>query len=320
MERPVSHGNPVSRRSSVPSIHPSRPHPADRRTGDFAALQFARPDAGNKYRVLLAHDLTGASEVAFVRAARLTRERDGHLTILHVVESELPAKVIEAQRAQARNVLESQARRWLGCARLSYRIDIGIGDRAGAIAARAQAQDADLVVTGRHPRRAFADMHASSMIGRLLYRVRRPILVVGNRDQTPYRRVLIPMAFTGASAARIQFAATFLPQAHLHLLHACKKRFEDHIASISRPLHTATPGVIGPSQEAWCAFVATLQLGMRKPMVTSQYGDSLVLVKAELGRQKTDLLVWGIDPQAGMESGAAELAVRSSSCDVLFQG
>ena len=312
------HGNPIGRRASVPSIDARQLDPADRPKGGVTTLEFARPDAGNRYRVLLAHDLTGASEVAFVRAARLARERDGHLTILHVVESELSAKVIESRRAQARNLIESQVRRWLGRAGLSYRIDIGIGDPAGALAARAQAQNAHLVVIGRQPRRGFAEMYASPMIGRLLCQLKRPILVVGNPDQAPYRRVLIPIAFTGASAARVQFAAAFLPQARLHLLHACSNRLEDYIASISLSLQAATSDVVRPSQVAWPSFIATLQLGTRKPMVTSQSGDLLVLAKAELGRQKTDLLVWGMDPQAGMDRGAAEFAVRSSSCDVLF--
>ena len=111
--------------------------------------------------MLLAHDLTGPSEIALVRAARLALERDGHLTILHVVNSELPAPVIEAQRAHAKTCLESEVRRWLGY-KLPYRIDIGIGDPAGAIAARAQAHDVDLVVTGRHQRRVFADMFTPS--------------------------------------------------------------------------------------------------------------------------------------------------------------
>ena len=58
-----------------------------------------------------------------------------HLTIFHVVDSGLPAAVIEAQRAHANGYLKTEVRRWLGPDKLSYRIDIGIGDPATAIAA-----------------------------------------------------------------------------------------------------------------------------------------------------------------------------------------
>src|SRR4029450_9653357 len=104
----------------------------------------------------------------FVRAARLTLEREGHLTILHVINSELPAPVIEAQRAHAKSYLETEVRRWLARRKLSYRIDIGVGDPAGAIAARAQAHDVNLVVTGRHRRRPFADTFIAATVERLL--------------------------------------------------------------------------------------------------------------------------------------------------------
>ena len=180
--------------------------------------------------MLVAHDLTGPSEIALVRAARLALERNGHLTILHVVNSKLPAPVIEAQRADAKTCLEREARRW--CYKRPYRIDIGIGDPAGAIAARAQAHNVNLVVTGRHQRRAFADMFTPSTVGRLLRQSRATDFVVSNSDQSPYRRVLIPIDFTNASAAKIQFAAAFLPHASLHLLHAYQNNFQDYIRAL----------------------------------------------------------------------------------------
>jgi nucleotide-binding universal stress UspA family protein len=314
----MSLGNPIGLRSSVPSIQARQLHPAERPTGNITTLERARVDAGSKYRVLLAHDLTGASEVAFVRAARLARERNGHLIILHVVESDLPVSVIEARRAQARTLLESQVRRWLGRSGPPYRIDIGIGDWGGAIAARARAHNADLVVTGHHRRRTFANIFASATIGRLLCQAGRPILVVANPDQTPYQRLLIPIALTSRSAARIQLAADFLPQARLHLLHARMARYEKYVTPISRALRAARSDVVGQSQETWPNFIGTLKLGTRKPIMTSQRGDPLVLVKSELARQKTDLLVWGIDLEAGMNLAGMELAIRSSSCDVLL--
>ena len=215
----MSSGNSASNRTSVPKVHSRNLSAADAPAGNVTSLEIARQEfARNKYRVLLAHDLTGPSEIALVRAARLTLEREGHLTILHVVDSELPAPVIEARRARAKSCLETEVCRWLGSRKLSYRIAIGVGEPAGAIAARAQAHDVDLVVTGRNQRRAVANR--STTVGHLLRQAQRPVLVVGNPNQSPYQRVLIPIDFTDASAARIRFAAAFLPQARLHLLHA----------------------------------------------------------------------------------------------------
>jgi nucleotide-binding universal stress UspA family protein len=358
----MSSGNSASNRTSVPKVHSRNLSAADAPAGNVTSLEIARQEfARNKYRVLLAHDLTGPSEIALVRAARLTLEREGRLTILHVVDSELPARVIEARRAQAKSCLETEVCRWLGSRKLSYRIDIGVGDPAGAIAARAQAHDVDLVVTGRNQRRAVANR--STTVGHLLRQAQRPVLVVGNPNQSPYQRVLIPIDFTDASAARIRFAAAFLPQARLHLLHAYKRCFQDYIAA---PSLTFGPEeergkVSGPERDdcslshhtalSFCLArdlfrkpAPTLQdrapverqrkqalswlieasgLGERRPVVTIEGGDALALVKQELARQKTDLLVLGAHARSATEhtsissAGGGTVGWRSP-CDVLF--
>jgi nucleotide-binding universal stress UspA family protein len=327
MEHPMSHGNSARNRTSARTIHSPGLRLTDAPAGNATPLKFTRPDfARKKYRVLLAHDLTGPSEIALVRAARLTLERDGHLTILHVVDSGLPAAVIEARRAHANSYLETEVHRWLGRNKLSYRIDIGVGDPASAIAARAQANDVDLVVTGRHRRRAFADMFTPGIVGRLLGQVQRPILVVGNSNQSPYLRVLIPIDFTYASAAAIRFATAFLPRASLRVLHACKRRFQDDVAPVSSTLsrEEATrkfPRLAGqPPEQALSRFIGTS--GERRPIAIIESGDALALVREELARQKTDLLVLGPQARSGMKhtpiGSAAEAILRSSPCDILF--
>ncbi len=323
----MSYWNSASHRASAPNIHSRGSSVADAREGNVTRLEFARPGfTRKKYRVLLAHDLSGRSEIAFVRAARLTLEREGHLTILHVINSELPDPVIDEQRAHAKGYLETEIRRWLAHRELSYRIDIGIGNPAGAIAARAQAHDVDLVVAGRHRRRPFADTFIAATDERLLRQIQRPILVVSNSNQSPYRRVLIPTDFTDASAERIQFAANFLPQASLHLLHTYKRPFQDYVAPLSLAFSRAERGKFsGPigqePKQALSRLIETLGLGERRPLVTIENGDALSRVKEELARQKTDLLVIGPHAPYGMEhapiGGAAEAILRSSSCDML---
>jgi nucleotide-binding universal stress UspA family protein len=357
----MSSGNSASNRTSVPKVHSRNLSAADAPAGNVTSLEIARQEfARNKYRVLLAHDLTGPSEIALVRAARLTLEREGHLTILHVVDSELPARVIEARRAQAKSCLETEVCRWLGSRKLS--IDIGVGDPAGAIAARAQAHDVDLVVTGRNQRRAVAN-RSTTTVGHLLRQAQRPVLVVGNPNQSPYQRVLIPIDFTDASAARIRFAAAFLPQARLHLLHACNRRFQDYIAAASLTFgpeeergkvpgperddcslshHTALSFCLARDlfrkpaptlqdrapverqrEQALSWLIEASGLGERRPVVTIEGGDALALVKQELARQKTDLLVLGAHARSATEhtsissAGGGAVGWRSP-CDVLF--
>jgi universal stress protein E len=324
----MAYRNMVGSPASAPNTL-SRSRVADAAAGNVRSLELMRPDLARRtYRVLLAHDLSGPSEIALVRAARCTLERDGHLIILHVVDSRLPAPVIEARRTHARSHIEAEIRRWMAHSGLSYQIDIGVGDPVGAIVARARAHSVDLVVTGRHRRRGFADMLAPTTVGPLLRQAWGPVLIVRSPDQSPYRRLLIPIDFTNDSAARIQFAADFLPQASLHLLHAHRRCFEDYVAPLSSTLSRVgeRAGVSGlmrqPPAPASSWFIETLKLGPHRPIVTIANDDALAAVKKELARRKTDLLVLGTRARsetADAPTGSvAEAALGSGRCDMLL--
>ena len=88
----MAHGNPVGTPASVPRIRSRAGSVVAFPAGNATCLDFAdHAFDRTAFRVLLAHDLTGQSEIALVRAARLAFEREGHLTIVHVVDSALPA-------------------------------------------------------------------------------------------------------------------------------------------------------------------------------------------------------------------------------------
>lgn len=271
------------------SVAEARERPATR-------LDFARRGVAQAgYRVLLAHDLSARSEIAFVRAARLTLEREGHLTILHVIDSGLPASVIAERRAHAQGYLEAEVRKWLARRKLAYRVDVGVGETVGAIAARAQANDVDLVVTGRRRPRRFTDAFAANTVERLSRQIERPTLIVGNSNQSPYRRILVPLDFTDAAAARVKFAACFLPGANLHLLHTYKPAFRNRVALFAGTSGGGQPGrasgtIVQELRQTLSRLIESLDLGGR-PVLTISNGDSWALVREELARKKTDLLV-----------------------------
>jgi nucleotide-binding universal stress UspA family protein len=207
-----------------------------------------------------------------------------------------------------------------------YQIDIGIGDPVSAIAARAQAHNVDLVVTGRHRWRVIAGMFNAATTDRLMRQVQQPILLVSNSNQSPYRRVLIPVDFSDPSAARIQFAAAFLPQARLHVLHAYQRPFHDDVVPFSSMFNQEERGkfsglVDQQPKPALCRWIESLGLGERSPLVTIENGDALAVTKKELARQKTDLLIVGGHAQSGMKRTPAASKVgailRSSPCDTL---
>lgn len=278
------------------------------------------------YQVLVAHDLTARSDIALVRAARVAHEREGHLTILHVVDGDLPEQIIDAQRAYAESYLEIEVRRWLRRDKPPHRIEIVPGDPAETIAAQAKKLAVDLIVTGRHRRRVIADMFVGTTVERLLRHIRQPVLIVNNPNQSPYRNTLIPVDFSDASSGGIRFAAVFLPKACLQLLHAYKGPFQDYVAALSltfsREERAKFAGPIGEqARKAMARLIETLELGDRQPRVTIKNGDALTLIEEELGKQKTDLVVLGTHARTGLAhvliGSVAEAVLKSSKQDVL---
>lgn len=279
------------------------------------------------FHVLVAHDLTARSEVALIRGARLAQERDGCMTIVHVVDSELPAKAIDTQRRYAKEHLDHEVRHFLGRDKPPLRIEFVSGDPAESIAMQAESLSVDLVVAGRHRRRVIADMFIGTTVERLLRQTRRPVLVVNNPDQSSYRNVLMPVEFSDVSATAIRFAAAFLPQARLHLLHAYKGPLQDYVATLSltfsREERAKFAGPIGrQAKEAMARLIETLGLDTRQPLVTIKNGDALELIKEELARQKTDLVVIGTHAPSGLDhvllGSVADSVLRSSRYDTLI--
>ena len=158
----MSYWNSDGNRASAPNVYSRRSSVGDAPEKHVTRLEFRCPGfIRKKYRVLLAHDLSVRSEIAFVRAARLTLERKGHLTVLHVINSELPAPVIEAQRVHAESYLEAEVRRWLAHHRIHAARGAG---ESNAVRARWPREPARRRSDGRRVR---SSKHLSRRHGRL---------------------------------------------------------------------------------------------------------------------------------------------------------
>ena len=278
------------------------------------------------YKVLAAHDLTARSANALAEAARLASDRDGDLTILHVVDGALPPQVIEAYRSHAQSHLAGEARQLLAREPPFCRIEIVAGDPAAAIAAQAEARAVDLVVVGCHRRRPIADMFLGTTIERLLRQVHQPVLVVVKADQPAYERILIPVDFSEASTAAIRSAAALFPKAILHLLHAYKGPFQDYVAALSLTFSRAErakfAGSMGEhAEQAMSRLIDRLGLSPDRTIVTVRNGDAAMLIQEELDRKETDLLALGTHARSGIAraliGSVAETALESSRCNVL---
>jgi nucleotide-binding universal stress UspA family protein len=278
------------------------------------------------YHVLAAHDLSGRSEVALARAGRLALEREGELTIIHVIDRDLPQPIVEAERKHIESYLQTSVRQQIGREKPPYRITVIPGDPAETIAVQSEALSVDLVVTGRHRQRTLKDMFVGTTVERLLRQTRRPVLVVNNRNFPPYRNILIPVDFSEASKAAIQHAAANFPKATLQLLHTFKGPFQDYVATLalafSREERAKFAGPLGEqAKQAMSRMIETMDLGTRAPQVTIKNGEPVPLIEEELAAEKTDLVVIGTHARSGIAlalmRSVADAVLKTAACDVL---
>jgi nucleotide-binding universal stress UspA family protein len=139
-------------------------------------------------RILLAHDLSDASDEAMHLAVDLAKRHRASLAIVHVYAipvipmpegyvMQAPSTVVEIQRATQAG-LEALRERALDLGAPSVTIDATAGAPADGILAAARAGGFDLIVMGTHGRRGLSRMILGSVAEAVLRRAPCPVLTV----------------------------------------------------------------------------------------------------------------------------------------------
>lgn len=207
--------------------------------------------------ILVATDLSKRSETAIARAFQLAERHSATLTVLHVVDSELPGNVLTAMRSEA----EAQLRQV--CQSVSaypYTAKIVVDDPLLRIHAEADAVSAELIVLGAHRRRPFADFIVpgahrarpfSDFLGgttlvKLVRSSLHPVLVAKDPCAGAYRAPVCGLDFSPSSVAAATMAAALCPEARIALFHAVPEPFTWVPASQSAD---AEPRAVDPSAQ-----------------------------------------------------------------------
>lgn len=164
--------------------------------------------------ILVATDITEASDDVLRAAAAIAALTDAKLHVLHAFEFQsLPyseenlGRVTFGDRIDdARRAIDEQVRRVVrpGVDVASQEVVIYIAHRA--ILARAEAVAADLIVLGPHRRRAVGDAFLGSTADRVIRTVAVPCLVVRGPLSLPLRRVLVPIDLSEPSLSALDVA------------------------------------------------------------------------------------------------------------------
>lgn len=197
--------------------------------------------AAAPHALLVATDFSAPAERAAERAASLARALGCPLHLLHVTQHSLMDEMrawldnsgLWQERLAGQTTLalnEAAARLQAGADHpLAVQTHALEGATVATVWAHAEALDAGLVVIGRRGSSPLHHLVIGTTAERLLRKAPRPLLVVQNEAQQPYRRVLLPLDFSPWSEQAIALTRRLVPQAHLVLLHSFAIPFEEKL-------------------------------------------------------------------------------------------
>lgn len=284
--------------------------------------------------VLVASDLSEGAAVAEQRAARLAREQDCPLVLLHVAAHDWLQSL--------RDWMEGAA----GAERIWAHTEAALRQRAGALAASAGVEVQPCMVEGHpvtqivaaaqrlQPRCLVVGARGSNPLRRLLLgttseRLLRkaacPLLVVRTPARAAYRRVLMPVDFSPWSAPMLALADRLAPQALVDLLHVYGVPFEEKLRFAGVDEEVIATYRERARQHA-SASLHALARGAGWP--ASRYeallyeGDAAAGVVAEAQRRGSDLVVIGKHGRSATEElllgSVTKHVLAEAPCDVLL--
>lgn len=194
-------------------------------------------------RILAATDLSARGDRAVARAAKLAARSGADLTVLYVIDDELPAALFANQQNQAESLITAQIKgvqsRLTGPlgsisgeqGTITIRV---IGGRPGeAILSEMTAWNADLVVLGNHRRLSIYDLLLGTTLRRVSRNTTRPLLIARGAagadtiaacdldgPEPPYTCAVIAVELIEAAVETMACVASLAPLARIHLVHA----------------------------------------------------------------------------------------------------
>ena len=277
-------------------------------------------------RLLATTDFSARSELAVQRAALLCRALKAELQLLHVVDDDQPAKVVDQEIEQATSLLHAMAAKLPGQSKNVPLSLVKAGDPFQEIVQAADDNDVDLIAMGSHRRRILRDVFVGTTIERVMRTGHHPVLMVNKKPESSYRRVVVATDMSAASANALSTAKSLglLDGAYVSLVHAFeplakgmmiyanveREKIEEHVA------HEATE-----TRRRLVDFVDKLKLDDLRYDLRLVEGPTFRTIKEFVDQEQPDLLVIGTRGLTGVKrillGSVADAILRGIECDII---
>ena len=274
--------------------------------------------------LLMATDLSARSDRALERALRIAGEHDASLTIVHVVDEDLPASLADAQFQAAIRAIRDHTAASTAADRPRISVEVAFGRAHAVILEMSEAIDADLIILGVHREDAFKDMFRGTTAERIIRAGNVPVLLVKERSDGPYRRIMVGVDFSVYSRRAVEFAVRFAPAGTFHLVHAYDVPFKGflHGADTRREVSKQHEMEFQRMVDAEMAtFLSTIESKAPELERIMEQGAVHEVLHRQVETLTPDLLVVGTHGRTGVAhallGSIAEDLLRAPPCDVL---
>jgi len=275
-------------------------------------------------KLLMATDLSARSDRALERAVTLAREHSAKLTVVHVVDEDLPASLADAQEKAAKQAIHKHIGGLTAGNGPHISIEVVFGRAYVDILEMSEKTEAEMIVLGMHREDAFKDMFRGTTVERIIRAGNVPTLLVKDRVSGPYRQIIVGVDFSVYSRRAVEFAVKFVPGGEFYLVHAYDVPFKgflyghDTRREVSKQHQVQFQEMI---DEEMASFLASLEASASKLERVMQEGTVREVIHRQISRLKPDLLVIGTHGRTGVAhaflGSVAEDLLRNPPCDVL---
>ena len=254
--------------------------------------------------ILAASDLSRRSTPAVERAAQLAGWSGARLAVLHAVEDDQPAAMVEEERRGAAAFLAEQMAGFdkpAGC-----EIVTRAGDAFQVIADEAEARAADLIVLGAHRRQFLRDIFTGTTAERVTRTAGRPVLMANAAVGARWERVFIAtdLSDTSAHAARTAHALGILDGAGVTFLHAyapVTRQMMTHAGISPERVSDEADREFQTTRREVARFLQTLGLGDLSYSARLIEGMGAEAIAGLVAQARPDLLVLGTRGLSGVK-------------------
>lgn len=260
------------------------------------------------------------------RAGLLTRQFKAELTLVHVVDDDQPASLVEMERREASKYLSEQIEALTELRDIRCGFVVATGEAFDGILRTATSSAADLIVLGSHRKQLLRDIFIGTTIERVVRTGPYPVLMVNKEVEHPYGHVLatVDMSEPSAHAIKIAKAVGLIDDVYATIVHAFiaparGKLFVANATSEQIDEYVAAERL--RASEELFGFLAAHELRGQRWSHRIEEGGAFEVISRVVTETMPDLVIIGTHGRSGVAKvllgSVAEEVLRSLDVDIL---